>query len=187
MTPSTIRLPPCQICPPKFLQLLILPPQGRMSRLNTASTSQLPMMVFWVEMKYALIVVFIIAEKIDTCYTYTQLAIFCVDESQLKQLSTVCLVLCTPFFMYSYHCHCICGDMEEGVFLLISLLSLVDSSRQKAPGATGAHKFPQGAAGRGGTSHLQPPHHSSHGGNRKSKSGSRVILDLDPPHGGGQW
>ena len=34
MTPSTIRLLPCQICPPKFLKLLILPPQGRMSRLN---------------------------------------------------------------------------------------------------------------------------------------------------------
>ena len=29
----TLPLPP----PPKFLQLLILPPQGRMSRLNTAS------------------------------------------------------------------------------------------------------------------------------------------------------
>ena len=34
MTPSIIRLLPCQMCPSKFLQLLILPPQGRMSRLN---------------------------------------------------------------------------------------------------------------------------------------------------------
>ena len=37
MTPSTIRLLPCQMCPPKFLELLILPPQGCMSRLNAAS------------------------------------------------------------------------------------------------------------------------------------------------------
>lgn len=54
----------------------------------------------------------------------------------------------------------------------------LDSSRQKAPGATGAHKFPQGAAGRGGTSHLQPPHHSSHGGNRKT------MVDLEQEESG---
>ena len=39
MTPSTIPLLPCQMCTPKFLQLLILPPQGRMSRLNPAYLS----------------------------------------------------------------------------------------------------------------------------------------------------
>ena len=34
MTQSTLPLLPCQMHPPRFLQLLLLPPQGHMSRLN---------------------------------------------------------------------------------------------------------------------------------------------------------